>query len=188
MGTQRKEPRRLPSATRTTCLCVSDMILGSQIVSLDSEKKAPRPWPTTCYHEELLQVLDDINLEDRSNSWDVGEGIFQDIQCVEPFLSAHQHHLQEQKSTGERKHNHVPTTTPKSSKSKSPFSRDCGGLRPVPKERRYLVAEGQRAVHVQAVITFQFQQGVSKQLLYILEPKRKEKKEKRKKKKKTQLA
>lgn len=81
-------------------LCFRGRTLGSQIVSLDNEKKVPRPWPTTCYHEELLQVLDDINLEDRSDSWDVGEGVFQDIQCVQPFLSAHQHHLQEQKSTG----------------------------------------------------------------------------------------
>lgn len=48
---------------------------------------------STCYHEELLQVLDDIDLEDCSDSRDGGEGVFQDIQCIEPFLGADQHHL-----------------------------------------------------------------------------------------------
>ena len=71
-----------------------------QIVSLTSEGKVPCPWRPTCDHEELLQVLDDVNLEDCSDSWDVGEGVLQDIQRIQPFLGAHQHHLPGRKSPG----------------------------------------------------------------------------------------
>ena len=43
------------------------------------------------------------------------------------------------------------------------------------KKHRHLVAEGQRAVHVQTVITFQFQQGVSEQFLFTCEREEREK-------------
>ena len=71
-----------------------------QIVSPTSEGKALCPWPPTCDHEELLQVLDDVNLEDCSDSWDVGEGVPTSTTC------------QGTSPQEEHERGHVPITTP----------------------------------------------------------------------------
>lgn len=127
-----------------------------QIVSLTSEGKVPCPWLPTCDHEELLQVLDDVNLEDCSDSWDVGEEFFKTFSAYSPSSVPTSTTCQgasprgEERRAGPCPHYH-------------PLTRSCNacgyGQIPadVPKEHRHLVAEGQCTVHVQTVITFQFQ-------------------------------
>ena len=46
-------------------------------------------------HEELLLLLDDVDLEHGAQAWDVGQGVLDDVQGVEPLLRAHQHDLQQ---------------------------------------------------------------------------------------------
>lgn len=90
-----------PSLTNMTC--------EFQIVSLQVKCRVLTP---TCDHEELLQVLDDVNLEDCSDSWDVGQGVLQDIQRIQPFLVPTSTTCQGASPREEHEQGHVPITTP----------------------------------------------------------------------------
>lgn len=93
-------------------------------------------------HQQLLLLFNDVDLEDRSQTRDVGQRVLDDVQRVQTLLRAHQDYLRQEGTQ--------PLAGP---------TTEAWWAWP------YLIGEGEGAVDVQPVVPLQLQQRVPQQLL-----------------------